>query len=149
MTLATAPLGIYTLTVVGTGGGITRTAQLTLWVSPSQVSMAASSTSATTSARAISTTTSTSITNTTTTPTSSTTTTPPPGPRCLIATATYGSELAPEVQFLRGFRIQVQPAEPSLLQADQSPCTTFAQSYQRFQRRSRDPLSHNIFRPIF
>ncbi len=30
--------------------------------------------------------------------------TPPPKSGCLIATATYGSELSPQVQFLRGFR---------------------------------------------
>ena len=40
------------------------------------------------------------------TPTASPTPSPTPAPKsgCLIATATYGSELSPQVQFLRGFR---------------------------------------------
>jgi len=56
-------------------------------------------------------------TTTTPPPTTTTTTTPPPTTspttttttpsRCIIATATYGSEMTPEVQFLRGFRDQL------------------------------------------
>jgi len=37
-------------------------------------------------------------------PTSTSTTSPIPAPKCLIATATYGSEVSPEVQLLRNFR---------------------------------------------
>lgn len=40
----------------------------------------------------------------TATGTATTSTTSSAGPTCLIATATYGSELSPEVQLLRGFR---------------------------------------------
>jgi len=44
------------------------------------------------------------VTTQVTSETSAATSTQPPGPKCLVATATYGSELSPEVQFLRNFR---------------------------------------------
>ena len=78
-TSSTTPTGTFTLTIKGSGGGITRSKTATLQVNP-----AATPTP-------------------TPTPTSTPTSTPPPG-GCLVATATYGSELSPEVQFLRGFR---------------------------------------------
>ena len=80
-TSSTTPTGTFTLTITGSGGGVARSKTVTLQVNP-----AATPTP-------------------TPTPTTTTTTTSPPPPGgCLIATATYESELSPEVQFLRGFR---------------------------------------------
>ena len=96
---ATATTGDYTVTVTGVSGALTHTVDV-------PVSISAAATATTTSAT---TTTTTPTTTATTTPTTTTTTSPTatPSPRgCLVATATYGSELSPEVQFLRGFRDQ-------------------------------------------
>ncbi len=82
-TSSSTPTGSFALTISGSGGGITRSKTVTLQVNPATIT----------------TTTATTTPTTTTTPSP----TPPPG-GCLIATATYGSELSPEVQFLRGFR---------------------------------------------
>nr|MDO8134680.1 CFI-box-CTERM domain-containing protein [Candidatus Njordarchaeum guaymaensis] len=81
---ATATTGGFTLKVTGTSGALTHTVDV-----PVSISAAATTTTPTTTA--------------TTTPATTTSTTPPPS-GCLVATATYGSELSPEVQFLRGFR---------------------------------------------
>jgi len=89
----TATTGDYTVTVTGVSGALTHTVNV-------PVSISAATTTTTTSAT---TTTTTATTTPTTTTTPSPTPTPPPG-GCLVATATYGSELSPEVQFLRGFR---------------------------------------------
>jgi len=75
-----APGSTTIITVSGTGGGITSTAPMTLIVTPT--------------------------TTTSTTSTASTVTTIGPWvpPKCVIATATFGSEASPAVQFLRNFR---------------------------------------------
>jgi VCBS repeat-containing protein len=84
-TSSTTPTGTFTLTIKGSGGGISRSKTVTLQVNPAATPTVTP----------------------TPTPTSTPTSTPSPTPKpggCLIATATYESELSPEVQFLRGFR---------------------------------------------
>jgi streptogramin lyase len=76
LTITLAPdasSGTYTLSVTGTSGALTHSANLGI-----TIGVATSTTTATTA--------------------------PGGGPTCLIATATYGSELSPEVQLLRNFR---------------------------------------------
>jgi len=97
---ATATIGDYTLRVTGASGALTHTVDVPVSISAAVIT---TTTSATTTTTTPTTTTATTTPTTTTTP--SPTPTPPPG-GCLVATATYGSELSPEVQFLRGFRDQ-------------------------------------------
>jgi len=98
---ATASTGDFTVTVTGVSGALTHTVNV-----PVSISAAATTTttSATTTATTPTTTTTVATTPTTTTTPSATPTSTPAPSGCLIATATYGSELSPEVQFLRGFR---------------------------------------------
>jgi len=97
---ATATTGDYTVTVTGVSGALTHTVDV-----PVSILAAATTTTTTetTTTTPTSTTTATTTPTTTTTPSATPTSTPPPS-GCLVATATYGSELSPEVQFLRGFR---------------------------------------------
>jgi hypothetical protein len=83
----TASTGSYTLRVTGTSGSLTHLVDISV-----QITAAATTTGTTTP------------TTEATTATAASSTTTSEGPKCLIATATYGSELSPEVQFLRNFR---------------------------------------------
>ena len=69
-----ATIGTFTLRVIGVSGSLSHSIDITV-----QISAAGTTTTATT-------------------------TSPAGAPRCLIATAAFGSELSPEVQFLRSFR---------------------------------------------
>ena len=98
---ATATTGDFTVTVTGVSGALTHTVDVPISIS---AAVTTTTTSATTTATTPTTTTTVATTPTTTTTSSATPTSTPPPSGCLIATATYGSELSPEVQFLRGFR---------------------------------------------
>lgn len=73
-TSSASSLGSFTLSIIGTSGSLTHTVNVGITITAPGATTSSSSTST------------------------------PGAPKCLIATATYGSELAPEVQLLRNFR---------------------------------------------
>jgi uncharacterized membrane protein YhaH (DUF805 family) len=96
--------GVYTINASGSPGSDSASTTFTVTIPPSQTTISASLATTTTISATTTTATRSATSTTTTSSAVSSSITAIPVPQCLIATATYSSALAPEVQILRNFR---------------------------------------------